>query len=120
MLSRFGARNLHGLYKKISLKNLWANRVQEKKRDLVEMASCTYHYSVCGVHAWQCLCILQGRSQTFVWVGSFGGKGGPFLWSKSSMQSMLKLRGSEGMLPQENFLKINAQKAKFGNFSVTK
>jgi len=47
----------------------------------------------------------QGRSQTFVWVSSFRGKGGPFfLRDQASWMS----------------LKRNTQKAEFGNFSVTK
>ena len=32
----------------------------------------------------------------------------------------MKLGGSGGMLPQENVLKMDAKKAEFGNFSVTK
>ena len=55
----------------------------------------------------------QGHSQTFVW------KGGPFLQSTPGMLN-LEGRKSGGMLPQGNFLKMNAQKAEVSNFSVTK
>ena len=43
-----------------------------------------------------------------------------FVRSTHSMQNILKLGGFGGMLPQGNFLKMNVQKAEFGNFSVTK
>ena len=51
----------------------------------------------------------QGRTQNLMWVGSFLEKvdlfDGAGVQSTPSMQSMLKLGGSGGMPPQENFEK---------------
>ena len=58
----------------------------------------------------------QSHSQTFAWVNSFGRKG-DFLCEAHPAH---EARGPGSMLFKEFFLKMNAQKAKFGNFSVTK
>ena len=52
---------------------------------------------------------VQGRTQNLMWVGSFQEKvdlfDGAGVQSTPSMRSMLKLGGSGGMPPQENFEK---------------
>ena len=45
----------------------------------------------------------QGRTQNLMWVGSFQEK--VDLFDGAGVQSMLKLGGSGGMPPQENFEK---------------